>query len=115
MLLMPSLSFRAGTPPATRSHLPTGAGGLLAADGDSHAGSHIDGQCRESEVRLVVLVEQVLNRREPLDPGMHPIGAAEIDLLVPEVEILIRQEQAVAEVDVGADKKRAVVGLAREI
>jgi hypothetical protein len=51
-----------------------------------------------------MLVQQILDRRVPLEPRANPVRSADVDFLIAGVEIRIRQQQAVAEIDVGSDE-----------
>ena len=46
---------------------------------------------------------------------MNLIGAAEIDLLIAGIEVVVRQQQRVAEIDIRALQEGAVVRLSRKV
>src|SRR5580765_5638363 len=77
--------------------------------------SHIDRQSWKPERGLVVPVQEVLDGDVPLERAVELVRAAQVHLRVAGVQILVRQQQRVAEVRVRPAKERAVVRLACEV
>ena len=82
---------------------------LLSAERNFETGPETQGQCWETEYRIVVLAGKVLYHGKKSEMRVDAVTAAEVNFLPRGSKIAIRQQQRVAAIDIGVRKERGIV------